>query len=238
MGWWPIGNRPGHAGGSSGGGPGPIAPDGSAVAMYAALPAERAVARMLHRVLPPTGEVLDLGAGTGRLAGPLAALGHPVVAVDNSAEMLARMPAGIRTVCADINTLVLPDRFSAVVLSAYLFDYAEINRAELLRVCRRHLLPDGRVFLQRQPPEWYATLRPRSYRSGRLRIRIEPPHWLDGDRVELTMRYRIGGQHWTHQVVARRSPDEQLPALLASAGLGLDGFLDARRSWLAARPVG
>lgn len=238
MGWWLIGSRPGQAGRTSAGGPGPIAPDGSAVAMYAALPADRAVVRMLHRVLPPAGSVLDLGAGTGRLAGPLAALGHPVVAVDNSAEMLARIPAGIRTVCADIHTLALPDRFSAVVLSAYLFDYAEINRAELLRVCRRHLLPDGRVFLQRQPPEWYATLRSRSYRKGRLRIRIEPPHWLDGDRVQLTMRYRIGGQRWTHQVVARRSPDEQLPALLASAGLGLDGFLDGRRSWLAARLAG
>jgi hypothetical protein len=39
MGWWPIGNRPGQAGDGSSGAPGPIAPDGSAVAMYAALPA-------------------------------------------------------------------------------------------------------------------------------------------------------------------------------------------------------
>jgi SAM-dependent methyltransferase len=235
MGLWPIGSRPSQAEGTSSGGPGPIAPDGSAVAMYAVLPAERTVARMLHRALPPAGAVLDLGAGTGRLAGPLAAFGHPVVAVDNSAEMLARMPAGIRTVCADIYALALPERFSGVVLSSYLFDYADIDRTELLRVCRQHLRPDGQVFVQRQPPEWYATLGPRSYRNGRLRIRIEQPHWLDADRVELTMRYRIGGQRWTHQVRARRSPDEQLAELLASAGLRLAGFLDGRRSWLVAR---
>src|SRR6185437_10575904 len=167
---------------------GPIAPDGSAVTMYAALPAERAVAAMLHRALPPAGPVLDLGAGTGRLAGPLAALGHPVVAVDNSPEMLARVPAGIGTVCADIATLALPNRFSGVVLASYLFDYAEADRPGLLRIGRRHLLPDGRLFIQRQPPEWYAGLRARSYRTGRLRIRIEQPHWLDDDRVALTMR--------------------------------------------------
>lgn len=205
--------------------------------MYAALPAERTVARMLHQVLPPAGAVLDLGAGTGRLAGPLAALGHPVVAVDNSAEMLARVPAGIRTVCEDIYALALPDRFSGVVLASYLFDYADIDRTALLRICRTHLLPDGRVFVQRQPPEWYAALRPRSYRNGRLRIQVEPPRWLDADRVELIMRYRLAGQHWTHQVLARRSPDEQLPELLAGAGLLLDGFLDDRRSWLVARPA-
>ncbi|HEX4729129.1 MAG TPA: class I SAM-dependent methyltransferase [Jatrophihabitans sp.] len=217
---------------------GPIAPDGSAVAMYAALPVERAMVGMLHRALPPAGPVLDLGAGTGRLAGPLAALGHPVVAVDNSPEMLARVPAGIRTVCADITTLALPDRFSGVVLSAYLFDYAELDRPGLLRICRRHLLPDGRVFVQRQPPEWYAGLRARSYRTGRLRIRIEEPDWLDADRVVLTMRYRLGRRHWSHRVVSRRSLDERLPELLAEAGLCLDGFLDHRRSWLAARVVG
>jgi SAM-dependent methyltransferase len=234
MRWWPAGGRPDRTEGAS---HGPIAPDGSAVAMYAALPAERAVVQLLHRALAPAGSVLDLGAGTGRLAGPLATLGHPVVAVDNSPEMLALVPSGIRTVCADIYALALPDRFSAVLLSAYLFDYAHIDRTELLRVCCRHLLPDGRVFLQRQPPEWYAALRARSYRNGRLRIRIEEPHWLDPERVELTMRYRIGGRHWTHQLVARRSPDEQLPELLASAGLCLDGFLDGRRSWLAARPA-
>src|SRR5690242_9131116 len=92
-----------------GSGPGPIAPDGSAVAMYAALPADEEAAALVHRALPAGGSVLDLGAGTGRLAMPLLALGHPIVAVDNSAEMLARIGGGVRTVCADIAALALPD---------------------------------------------------------------------------------------------------------------------------------
>jgi SAM-dependent methyltransferase len=103
-----------------GSGPGPIAPDGSAVAMYAALPAEHEVAAMLHRALPAGGSVLDLGAGTGRLAGPLVALGHPVVAVDNSPDMLAHIQAGTPTVCADITSLALAARFSGVVVSGFL----------------------------------------------------------------------------------------------------------------------
>jgi SAM-dependent methyltransferase len=219
----------------AGRGPGPIAPDGSAVAMYAAWPAERAVAKMLHRALPPAGSVLDLGAGTGRLAGPLAALGHPVLAVDNCPDMLARVPAGVCTTCADIATLALPARFSAVLLSGFLFDYSEIGRPALLRTCRRHLQPGGLVLLQRQPPEWYAGLCARSYRTGRVRVRIDEPRWLDADRVLLTIRYRIGRQCWVHQVVSRRLPDRQLPGLLAEAGLCLESFLDDRRSWLAAR---
>jgi predicted RNA methylase len=39
----------------------------------------------------PRASVLELGAGTGRIADALAALGHPVVAVDESPEMLAHI---------------------------------------------------------------------------------------------------------------------------------------------------
>jgi SAM-dependent methyltransferase len=218
-----------------GSGPGPLAPDGSAVAMYAALPAEHEVAAMLHRALPAGGSVLDLGAGTGRLAGPLADLGHPVVAVDNSPDMLAHIQAGTRTICADILSLALPARFSGVILSSYLLDYAELPRAQLLRVCRRHVVAGGRVFLQRQPPEWYAEVRERSYRRGALRISIGELSWLDPDRLAFTMSYRLGRRRWAHQVISRPLPDEALPGLLADAGLSFDGFLDERRSWLVAR---
>jgi Methyltransferase domain len=53
--------------------------------------------------------VLDLGCGTGRLAEPLARLGHPVTGVDNSPQMLAalRHAAGV---CAEITTLQLGSR--------------------------------------------------------------------------------------------------------------------------------
>lgn len=229
------GVSPAAADGPGGSGPGPIAPDGSAVAMYAAMPADDEVAAMLHQALPAGGSVLDLGAGTGRLAAPLIALGHPVVAVDNSSEMLARIGAGVRTVCADISSLALPDRFSGVLLSGFLLDSSQIPRVNLLRVCRRHLAAGGKVLIQRQPPEWYTDLRGRSYRRGSLDISVGEFRWLDADRLAFTMRYRIGADQWSHRVVSRMLPDEELPGLLAEAGLSLDRFLDERRSWLAAR---
>jgi SAM-dependent methyltransferase len=231
----PAGTSPAAADRPRGSGPGPLAPDGSAVAMYAALPAEDEVVAMLHQALPAGASVLDLGAGTGRLAAPLVALGHRVVAVDNSAEMLARIGAGIRTVCADIASLALPDRFGGVLLSGFLLDCSEIPRATLLRVCRRHLAAGGRVLIQRQPPEWYTDLRGHSYRRGSLDVSVGEIHWLDADRLAFTMYYRLGEDRWSHRVVSRMLPDEELPGLLAGAGLRFDRFLDDRRSWLAAR---
>jgi SAM-dependent methyltransferase len=50
--------------------------------------------------LDGTGRLLDLGAGTGHLAVPLARYVEEVVAVDPEAEMLAELPPGIRTVQA------------------------------------------------------------------------------------------------------------------------------------------
>jgi len=47
--------------------------------------------RVVRRLLPSPGEVLDVGAGTGRLATPLGEAGHRVVAVEPSAGMLAQM---------------------------------------------------------------------------------------------------------------------------------------------------
>ena len=50
--------------------------------------------------LDGTGRLLDLGAGTGYLAVPLARYVEEVVAVDPEPEMLAELPPGIRTVQA------------------------------------------------------------------------------------------------------------------------------------------
>jgi len=46
---------------------------------------------IVHAAVPPGASILELGAGAGRVTHPLVALGHPVVAVDESAEMLARI---------------------------------------------------------------------------------------------------------------------------------------------------
>ena len=68
------------------------------------------------------GPVLDLGAGTGRVALHLAARGHEVVAVDSDPDLLAalaeraegRVPA-IETIEADVRDLDLGRRFPLIV---------------------------------------------------------------------------------------------------------------------------
>jgi 2-polyprenyl-3-methyl-5-hydroxy-6-metoxy-1,4-benzoquinol methylase len=65
-----------------------VAPDGSPVDVYRALPSEPDSSR-IRSILNEVGSILDLGCGPGRFSNPLAAAGHRVVAVDDSAEMLS-----------------------------------------------------------------------------------------------------------------------------------------------------
>ena len=55
-----------------------IAPDGSPVDLYSRLSEGAGDAALIHSLLPPGDDVLDLGCGTGGLSEPLVRLGHPV----------------------------------------------------------------------------------------------------------------------------------------------------------------
>ena len=101
---------------ATGEGPGVITADGCAVEVYARLP-PGPEADLIHTHSGPGTSILDLGAGTGRTADPLVDLGHRVVAVDNSAAMLA-LVRGAETVLADIEGLQLGERFEVVLLRA------------------------------------------------------------------------------------------------------------------------
>jgi SAM-dependent methyltransferase len=103
---------------ANGTGPGTITPDGCAVELYALLEATGEPA-IVHAAVPAGASILELGAGAGRVTRPLVALGHPVVAVDESAEMLARV-RGAETVRARIQELDLGRRFDAVLLASFL----------------------------------------------------------------------------------------------------------------------
>lgn len=75
--------------------------------------------------LKPGGRVLDLACGYGRHARYLAALGHPVLAVDRDAAALATLAAvaGIETQVADLEQGTWPlggQRFDAIVVTHYL----------------------------------------------------------------------------------------------------------------------
>lgn len=100
---------------------------------------------LIEELLPPSGRVLDLGAGTGRLSRRLSERAYDVVALDTSAEMLkVTRAAAIPVIQAD--GFRLPFRsgaFDAVVALRVAFHYADLS--SLLRGARAVLKPGGRL---------------------------------------------------------------------------------------------
>ena len=94
------------------------------------------------------GDVVDLGAGTGKLTRSLAALGHRVTAVEPLEEMLAQLRANlpdVRTLTGGAEAIPLPDASADVVTCAQAFHWFDHGRAlvEIARVLR----PAGRLAL-------------------------------------------------------------------------------------------
>ncbi len=98
--------------------------------------------------------VLDVGAGTGRIALDLARAGHEVTALDRDPDLLAelsRRASGLRleldTVLADARDFSLNRRFALIVVpmqTIQLLGGGE-GRLAFLRCARGHLLPDGAI---------------------------------------------------------------------------------------------
>jgi SAM-dependent methyltransferase len=211
-----------------------IAPDGSPVALYARLPA-LGEPELIHEAVPAGAEILELGAGAGRITHGLAALGHPVVAVDNSAEMLALI-AGAETVEADIENLDLARRFPVVVLASNFVNHPDaVERRALLACCVRHVEQDGRVLLQGFPRDW----EPRTEWSelGDVRLRLRS-YELEGAVVTGEMEYVVDGERLVHSFESRLLDDEELDADLLSVGLRRARELDDRGAWIEAVPAG
>jgi SAM-dependent methyltransferase len=141
---------------SYGTGPGVITADGCSVEFYARITAMGEPA-IVHDAAGPGASILELGSGTGRITHPLTELGHRVVAVDESPEMLARIHDA-ETVCARIEDLALGRRFDAVLLASHLINADPAPRTAFLAACRRHVADDGCVIVQRHTPEWFANV--------------------------------------------------------------------------------
>ncbi len=95
------------------------------------------------------GPILDLGAGTGRVARDLHAAGHEVHALDSDRELLAalreRAPA-VSTISSDARTFSAEERFALILAPMQLVQILggpDARRAMLERV-HEHLLPGGR----------------------------------------------------------------------------------------------
>jgi SAM-dependent methyltransferase len=218
-----------------GAGPGVIAPDGCAVDLYALLP-PMGEPEIVHAAIPPGAPVLELGAGAGRMTHPLLALGHPVVAVDESPEMLARI-RGAETVRATIQDLDLGRRFDAVLLASFLVNTDDDRlRRRFLEACRRHVRAGGCVLLQRHPPAWFEEAAEGERTSGGITFRLRDLHRPGPGLLAATVEYQVEDRVWTQWFTTRRLDDGELAAALAEAGLAVDAYLTGDGSWVRAVP--
>jgi SAM-dependent methyltransferase len=207
-----------------------FAPDGSPVALYARLPA-LGEPELIHDAVPVGAEILELGAGAGRVTHQLLALGHAVVAVDNSEEMLARIE-GAETVLADIENLDLGRRFPVVVLASNFINHPdESERRAFLACCARHVLPDGQVLLQGFPRDWTPSTQWAEQGGVRFRLRN---FTLDRGHVSGEMEYLVEKRRLVHAFESKLLTPEELDADLDAVGLRRVRELDERGSWIEA----
>ena len=221
---------------ASGTGPGAITPDGCAVELYVLLQ-PMGEPEIVHAAVPAGASVLELGAGAGRVTHPLVALGHPVVAVDESAEMLANI-RGADTVQAGIEDLDLRRRFDAVLLASFLVNTDDRDvRRRFLATCRRHVRDGGCVFIQRHPPAWFDEAAEGEGVAGGVLHRLRDLRRPGPGLLAATAEYQVGDRVWTQTFTAERLDDEALAAALAEAGLAVDAYLTGDGSWVRAVPA-
>jgi ubiquinone/menaquinone biosynthesis C-methylase UbiE len=117
--------------------------------------------KFLDETAPAGGAYLDMGAGTGRLALELAALGNDITCVDISPKMIERLTdkavgrgLALDTVLADMTDFTTDRRFDCVyfALSAFFSLTSQAQQLRCLTACRRMLGPDGRVVVEAYVP--------------------------------------------------------------------------------------
>ena len=219
--------------GQGGTGPGAHTPDGSAVELYEVTPL-RGEDELINAAIDPGSSILELGCGTGRITRPLLALGHQVVAVDESPDMIARVPE-TETICSTIGDLRLDRRFDVVLMMSYLINVADdAERLRLLQTCAHHVRPGGSVLLQQQIP---GMLRgPAVMANEHRRMEVSDVEELPGNRQAAKLTYTIGDRTWSQRILTQNLTEEQLSAQLTEAGLQLTGYLTPDHTWVRAKP--
>jgi SAM-dependent methyltransferase len=227
--------RPGSSA-EPGTGPGVITPDGCAVDFYRVLPA-MGEPEIVHGAIPAGSGILELGAGAGRVTHRLVALGHPVVAVDESAEMLAWV-RGAETVPAESQNLRLHRRFDVVLLASFLVNVPDqALRRRFLTACRDHLREGGCVVVQRHPTGWFDELVEGERVTGGIVFRLRDLTRPGPGLVAATAEYQVGERVWAQTFTAERLDNQALEAALAEVGLAVDAYLTPDGAWVRAVPV-
>ncbi|MEU4669463.1 class I SAM-dependent methyltransferase [Amycolatopsis sp. NPDC023774] len=211
-------------------------PDGCSVDLYLRLPAA-GEPEIVHGAVPAGASILELGSGCGRVTHPLLELGHAVVAVDESPEMLVHV-RGAETVCARIGDLRLDRAFDVVLLGSHLVNTADPAECHArLTAALRHLAPGGRLLVEWHPPEWFDHVADGP--GGLLGEIAVSLHEVvrEGELLSATVRYRAAERGWRQEFTCRRLSFPELSETLTSADLTFDEWLTADRDWFSARGV-
>lgn len=226
--------RHSHAAGT---GPGEISDDGCPVELWATLPAGD-IPTLLESALPPGSNILDLGAGAGRLTHPLVAAGHRVTAVDESAEMLSHV-RNAETVCSAIENLCLDRRFDAVLLASHLVNVPDpVQRGRLLATCSRHVAAGGVVLIQRYTLQWAQEAGGRTDLGAGIssEVVVRPVPSTRCTLAAVAATYTLRRHQWEQSYVTCLLTDDELRADLDRSGLRLDRWLSDDGRWVVATP--
>lgn len=177
------------------------------------------------------GEVLELGAGAGRVSLPLAIGGARVTAIDLDGALLEELRyrasvlgVEVDAIVADARTFDLGSEFEHVVAPAAFIQLLtdREDRVATMRQARRHLRPDGRLWLAIHPdldealfdparppgPEW----------AGPYESRIEAAR-RDGDQLVVRRRRRDRLENRSSCVEVVYTEAAELEAEAREAGL-------------------
>lgn len=218
----------------SGSGPGAQTADGCSVEFYRQLPYMGELDAVMP-IFPTGGSVLELGCGTGRLCAHLASAGLQVTGVDDSAEMLSALPAGVNAVQSSIESLVLRRSFDVVLLASHLINHPAVATREAFVGCaRRHLRNGGRLLLERHDPGWLAAARPGlAGRAGQVEFHVEAIA-RDHEFVHMTLRYERAGQTWRRTFTTVTLSEAQIEEQLRRSGFADVSWHGERTLWASA----
>jgi SAM-dependent methyltransferase len=186
-------------------------------------------------------DVLDLGAGTGKLTGGLVALGHRVTAVEPDPAMLAQLRAllpGVTALAGGAEDIPLPDASVDAVVVGQALHWFDQERAlpEIARVLRPGGVLGALWNFDDDRVEWVAELGRLMREGGRAYVQ-----WTAVDGIAAHPSFgAVGTARFAHR---QRSDAESLVATLAthSGMLVLDAperhvALSRVREFLLSRP--
>ena len=207
------------------------APDGSPIDAFALLPPGPAP-DLIHARLKPNSTVLELGCGAGRLLKPLQDAGHRCTGVDQSPEMLARVPAGIETIEANIEDVDLDWMFDAVLLASFLVNTPDpTRRIAYLDAAAAH--SHHKVFVQRLDPELVPGAIDADSEADGVRYEMrDVTHAATLFRATMRFTFLDTNTTYEHAYEGDVLDDAALDTTLRSVGLRVVDYLDNQRTWL------